>query len=370
MKNKAKGLINKLDDTFKKVENKDIFNLDQKNKKKTLKDNNLIINKNFEKQLILIKEEIINFLEMENPSFDVFNDLEFKVKIFIEATHQKIKIEGEKIYWPVSGQLKKNNLSARATIVDECIIWYSEIKYLIDNIIKKKQTKNEFFESILNLYKDTDLEDIINFINDKKKINNENYFFSNEDIEIINNILRGKFINKIAKEGINKDIANYLKNYLKFLNKEINPIEVSQDQYIFINTIANKYPYNLEIIFPFFDYKDVFYLFFKYQNNNNFSKNEIIKDLNIKNKQINLIVSEINKSMNGLSMYQLVEKIILNLYEKAFKKSKDINFLKNNYEKIEEENEKKFVTKMNEYMELFTVLDEIVKNQSNINNFN
>lgn len=354
IKKKAKDLINKLDNNFLKREN--------------LKDDYLIFNKNYEKQVSFIKQEIQKFLEMERPTLDIFNDLEFKVKIFIQASHQTLKMEGEKIFWPISNIIKKINLSKKNFYIDEYIIWYSQIKPIIDNIINNNLNKNEFFESILKLYKDSELEPIINYINDYKKINNNrlNYYFSKDDINIINNLLRGIFINKILKEGINKDIIDYLINYIEILNKEINPIKVSQEDYFFINSIANKYSYNLQIIYPFFEHKDIFYLFFKYQNNNNFIKNEIIKDLNISDKKIGILASEIYKNINELSMFQIAEKIIIILYENTFGKSiKDIKDLKIQSKMIKEEKEKNYVYEMIDCMILFEELDKIIKNKKN-----
>ena len=369
LKNRAKELIYKLNGL---KENKDIiiFHEKKKNsKKRKNKDFDTKVNKNFEKQMMYIQEDIKKFMEMEEPTEKNLEELELKVKIFTDICHTNVQIEGERIFWPVSDILKKNILSENVLKIDEYIFWYSEMKKNIDIITTPNISENIFFEHILKLYKDNELESIINYINEKKSNSKDkNYIFLENDIKIINSILRSIFLKKLFKEGLNKDKIDRLNNFIDYLNKEINPIEISEENYIFINSIANKYPYELKIICPSFESDDVFYLFFKYVNKNNFSKNEFIQDLKISNKKINKIISDIYiyNNLKDLSMSQIAEKIIYALYENIYDKKVNFKFnFENNFDSVKDKNEKKFLLKMKEYLLIFKYFEEIINKQKN-----
>ena len=368
LKQKAKELINKLDNNWRIGENMRIYDL-KKNKKEINQENkkeNDLLNKNIIKQMNYIKEEIIEFMENDHPTLDAFNELDAKVKIFIEVTNKTIKMGIERVYWPTSVIFKKYNLSMNNLQLDELILWYSEIKNYLDIITYKNLSENKFFEYILNLYKYDELESIINFINEKKIITNKSCNFSENDIKLINSMLRSVFLKKIIKMELSIDITNNLKNYMEYLNRDINPLEVNEENYVYVNSIANIYSYDLKIICPSFEYNDIFYLFFKYQNSNILIKNDIIKDLDINDKNINLIASDIFGKINGLSSSQIAEKIILKLYQKVFGKNiENKDDFKYNLELIEEESEKKFTTNMIKYFSFFEELDDIIIKQKN-----
>jgi hypothetical protein len=113
------------------------------------------------------------------------------------------------------------------------------------------------------------------------------------------------------KESIDIEL---LSHFSENINKQINPIEVSEENYIFGNLIANKYPFNLKIIFPEFQTQDVIYLFFKY-NKNSFSKNKIIKKFQIENNTINSIANNAIKEKDIFSLSSLAKYIIEIIFE-------------------------------------------------------
>ena len=313
LRKKTQELLNKMKQT-KDFYDKDLKNNNQfeeiKKKKKKKKKNREIQNTkeinteekkivNFNsiyiKQMNYISEEIIKFLKSENPTEKVFTILEKYVNDFLEITKEKIFLNEDLMELPLSNNyLANNNYKKNKQIkIEDLILWYSKIKYILNKMINENISDKKFMEYSIKLNDDIELDSIINYINEKKweiNYNNSNYkhLLYNDEL-IINNMLRSIILYKICSETL--DLETFI-NFNENINKQINPIEVGEDDYIFANSIANKYPFNLKILFPKFEVKDVLYLFFKY-NNNSFSKNNIINNIQIDKNTINTIANDI-----------------------------------------------------------------------------
>ena len=350
LRNKSQNLvskINQLKNSFKedlpnKEQNKNTKKKKRKNRNKNKNKENQNINSiktensnkesnnNFIKQINYIYEEIKAFIKSENPTEKKYKILEKNVNDFIEIIKESNYSNDDKMEIPISNIILNNSqYNSNQTKLEEIILWYSNIHHIIDHMLKEKITDKLFLKYLIQLNNDIELESIINYINEKKwNINhsdNINNYLSFYDKLIINSMLKSIVLYKMFKESIDIEL---LSHFSENINKQINPIEVSEEDYIFGNSIANKYPFNLKIIFPEFQTKDVIYLFFKY-NKNSFSKNKIIKKFQIENNTINSIANNAIKEKDAFSLSSMAKYIIEIIFENCgikYQKEKEKNF--------------------------------------------
>ena len=401
VRKKCQDLLNKIKQTFEifenidSINNKEIRNNTKKNKKKnkkrkpknieeTLTPNNDIdlddksTYQKIKRQSNYLTEQIIKFMKSEKPTENVYSSLEAKVNDFIEITKKNEIIIEDLMELPFSNHSLKYNNNNMEIKIEEIVLWYSKIKNIIDKMIDGNISDKNFMEYSMQLNDDFELNSITNYINEKKwEINDNNYdknrIFSYHDKSIINSMLRGAFLYKIDKNSIN---IEYLSNFIDILNKQINPIVVSEEEYEFGNYIGNKFPFNLKIIFPNFEAKDVIYLFFKY-NKNNFDKNNIIIDVKIEDKLINQFVNETLNEIQNKNEYSITELTIkiINYLFRICEIDNDFYFDKNenkNYKDVLKElsgqyqngsNKKNLIQNMIKYYSFIENIEKIIIQQ-------
>jgi hypothetical protein len=91
-------------------------------------------------------------------------------------------------------------------------------------------------------------------------------------------MLRGILISKIRNNNI--DLTDF-NNIVKTINSRINNYKkISDEEYNFYYSISDNYPKNLRIRMPIFDILDAFYLFFKYDKENQYKLVENLSETN------------------------------------------------------------------------------------------
>ena len=261
------------------------------------------------KYLDLLKKEISQYIDSENPTEEILNNLQNKVKTFIDLVEKKQNLdtldlpnkEIIKYYYN-----KNNERYEKISKKYELLFWFNSVEEKLDILFDNNTEEQEYMKLIMSLINDSDLEPILTFINDKKL---ENPLTDYDDLKTTKQMLRGILISKMKKENIDLDDFN---NIVKDINSNINhPGEISEEEYYLSYIISDNYSKNLKITMPIFEALDIFYFFFKYANENKGNKGKLYK------------LSDFLKDAYNKSPFKLdnIYKILDN-FEKT--KSKDI----------------------------------------------
>ena len=158
------------------------------------------------------------------------------------------------------------------------MIWYSFAEENLDKLFDTSTNQETYMKLTMEFYKDSYLDNLIAFINDKKlELTGENKNLSFCQQQMVKQMLRGILLIKLKE--YDKDLQNF-KNFIKTINSRItNSKEILEEEYYFSYMISNKYPINLKIRIPIFEPIDVLYLFYKYDKDAQYKLGDIFKDV-------------------------------------------------------------------------------------------
>ena len=242
------------------------------------------------------------------PTEEIFNILKNKVKEFIDYIEIDLKKEDSEInIWPEAQN--GNEIEGKNKDFLKCIIWYSEVKEIFDNIKKlnKNNENKNMIEYITRLCNYNELVDISAILYDKFIFKEKNASISIDDINFIEGYLKIKFLLKLNEYDI---LNSYYLNFEKRFNDMIERDKQNINFYNYVNLIANKYDTHFKLIFPEFKSGELYYLFilptsenkekyrngpllFEYQNINLQKLNESMKFNFLKEDNFREIIFEI-----------------------------------------------------------------------------
>ena len=316
------------------------------------------------KYLNLLKEKIL--LYNENPEQSKLDELKNEVNNLINI----VNLENEKLIdalnLPNKNEIKIIDINKKNLILYDILFWYSCTLEKLEKLSDKNISKKSSIELTKNLLMESELEPIINYINDKKieLINNKtNNWYKNRII--INQMLRGVFISKIRNNEIE---LNDVKNIVDAINSRVNNIsEIPEEEFYFAYIISSKYPKNLKIRMPIFETNDVFYLFYNYHKKGSYKLDKFFEiiDTSFVEKMQN-IPEEIlnNKFDNMISFAEEIGKLFYeNIYEKELKSDDNldiIDIINSELETEKSQNKKDFLNKIVSNLEFIKSFHEVV----------
>ena len=298
------------------------------------------------KSLNFLKEEITKFTTSNKPTKELYKILYNKVIIFINLVgkgNEKKKLDT--LFLPNKDQIRM--IDTKNYKLHELIFWYSFVEENFNKLFDPDTSEKESMELTMNLCKDSELDQIMTFISEKKiALSGENKNLSFNEQKKVKQMLRGIFLSKIRNNNIN---LNDFKYFVKILNSRINYTEeIPEEEYYFSYLISDKYPKNLKLRMPFFESLDIFYLFYKYDKGNLYKLGEIFNGVNCNFGGINDIADEILKKSDYDNMVTLSEDLgklfYKNICGKELKNEENldlIEFLNKESEKQKESKNKK-----------------------------
>ena len=320
--------------------------------------------------MIFLKDEITKFSTSDKPTKELFKILNNKVNIFINLIGKKDEKNVDILYLPNKNQ--KKIIETNNYKLNELLFWYSFNEENLNKLLDPDTNERTYMELSMNLYKDSELDPIMTYINEKKlelsdDIENRNLSFKEK--RKIMQMLRGLFIAKIKNCGID---LNELNNIVQVMNSRINYTEeIPDEEYYFSYMISDKYPKNLKIKMPIFEPMDAFYLFFKYDKGKHYKLGEIFKGTNTNFGGINDIAQNILKKDDYENMAKLSEDMGKLFYEnicsKEYKNENNldiIEFLNEESEKETSNNKKELLNRLSScfiFMKHF--YEKVINNQ-------
>ena len=267
--------------------------------------------KKAEKNLIKLKNEVSN-LNLKGGGLDVFRGviiekinrlLKEKLEIILKETiliekeikdlkifskEKFISLEKNDLDW-LKPKLKiKTEEDSKTIKLYKNILYYSTCNELEQKILFAKENKERmrYGTQIENL----GLRSLLKYI---YSLGNE--ALSTENRKTIKSMFRAQLILKLWNDEIDQFT---FKNFISDLNNKSQRNSISDEEYGFTYQIASEYSLTTKIIEPNFEPKDIIYLFFKYNENNEYVAGPIFDDINIPIKMNTLykeVIEEINK---------------------------------------------------------------------------
>ena len=128
-----------------------------------------------------------------------------------------------------------------------------------------------------------------------------------------------------------------IKNFINDLNEKASRNIISEEEYVFTYTISNNYSLNTKLIQPKFESKDAIYLFFKYNENNEYTAGPIFDGIEIPRMKMNNLLNEalniINENKDKVLKMCDISVICAKILYKDFTKNYDI-VLEDDYIKL------------------------------------
>jgi len=197
-----------------------------------------------------------------------------------------------------------------------------------------------------------------------------------ENRKKIQSMFRAQLMLNLWNSGI--DQIN-VKNFIQELNKRAERKIISEQEYLYTYQIANEYSLTTKIIQPKFEPKDIIYLFFKYNENNEYFAGQIFDGINIQAKKMNTIYEEVmgkiskneSNSMSDISLIcgKTMHKELINYDEKFCDDKGDYDFqkltkfFKEKVDTMKKSKEKKELEAIINAMELSEFYDGIMKKE-------
>ena len=214
------------------------------------------------------------------------------------------------------------------------------------------------------------LEFLLRFIN---SFGNE--AFGADNRKAIKSMIRAQLMLKLWNDEIDQINVKY---FIQELNNKISRNSISKEEYGFTYQIASKYSLTTKIIQPNFEPKDIIYLFFKYNENNEYSAGPIFENISIQSMKMNNIFKEAleeikqNKLTNMCDICMVPAKIIyrefFNAYDMKLADNFDdlIIFFIEEKKKFEQGNEEKILSAIINAMKLSKFFNDIIKTNEKI----
>ena len=162
-------------------------------------------------------------------------------------------------------------------------------------------------------------------------------------------------------------------NYLENLNDRKARTELSDEEYAFTYQICSEYSLTTRIIQPTFEPQDIIYLFFKYNENNEYIAGPIFDGIPQPRVKMNNIFKEVLNNVNKKNLDNMCDISVISaqiLYKEFMKKydeelendyDKLCEYFKNNLETMKSEPEKEQLKAIIHGMKIAKYFDEIMK---------
>ena len=186
-----------------------------------------------------------------------------------------------------------------------------------------------------------------------------------ENRKTIKSMFRAQLMLKLWNDGIDQVS---IKNFISDLNSKSQRNLITDEEYGFTYQIASEYSLTTKIIQPNFQPKDIIYLFFKYNENNEYVAGPIFDDINMQIK-MNILYQEVIDEVKNKNLDNICDICVLasKIMHREFTKKYD-EVLPDNYDellkKFKEENytkNKKILDKLINALKLSKYIDEIIK---------
>ena len=296
------------------------------------------------------------------------NEIEQEIEdLSLTAKESLTSKSGNDLNWLNSNIILKPGENTKIVKLYKNMFFYSVCYELEKKIINSKDNKERFRygELIGNL----GFESLLKFINSF-----ENEVLGTENRKLIKSMIRAQLMLKLWNDKIDQ---SSIKNFIKDLNNKSKRTSITDEEYEFTYKIANNYSLTTKIIQPEFEPKDILYLFFKYNENMEYSAGPIFDKINTDSKKMNNIFKEIldeiskNNLTNMVDICVISSKIIYKEFFYEFEKE-----LPNNYEELisffeeknnQENSNKDKLNALINVMKLSKCFDEIISAKESIN---
>jgi hypothetical protein len=185
-----------------------------------------------------------------------------------------------------------------------------------------------------------------------------------ENRKAIKGMIRAQLMLKLWNDKIDQQTVY---NFIQDLNNKSKRNRITNEEYEFTYQIASEYSLTTKIIQPNFEAEDIIYLFFKYNENNEYVAGPIFDDINIQIKMNTLyqeVIDEINKNnLDSCGICAFSAKIMYREFMKNYDEELPDNCdeLIQKFEKEKNQKNKKILEKIINALKLSKYIDEIIK---------
>lgn len=267
-------------------------------------------------ELKLLKEEISKFSDSNNPTKEIYELLQKRVKLFIKYVKKEEEEKFDTINLPNKARIIKI-IDTKKLRIYKFIFWYSLINENLEEIFDF-DTPEDTYKNILNINskkynKKGKLDPIIEFIREKKLQLKHEQNFSPDNKDRIKQMLRGILLLKMKNKKINLDDFNKI---VEKMNSRINPSDIiSMEEYYFSYIKSDNYPKNKKIRIPIFTPMDALFVFYKYDKNNIYKLSDLFSGINKLFAKINEIAQKIiEKEENYKNMVDIAKELAKSFY--------------------------------------------------------
>jgi hypothetical protein len=190
-----------------------------------------------------------------------------------------------------------------------------------------------------------------------------------ENRKTIKSMFRVQLMLKLWNDSIDQVTV---KNFISNLNDRALRNQITDEEYGFTYKIATDYSLTTKIIQPKFEPKDIIYLFFKYNENNEYTAGPIFEGIDIPIVKMNNLLNEVLDTVNSKNMDNMCSICVLSaqvMYREFLKKYDEkltdnycdlLNYFEEETKKINKDLEKKILEKIICSMKLAKYFDEII----------
>ena len=317
----------------------------------------------------------INHLLKENLEIILIKrpEVEKEIEVLKSVSNDKrnVSLSGNNLNWGKPIVSAKTGEESQIIKLYKNMLYYATCNELQEKLLNAKEYKERIiYGNQLEKLGLISLLKYIYFIGDEA--------LGSENRKKIKSMFRAQLMFDLWNNSIDQVSV---KNFIQELNKRGERKSISELEYLYSYQIANEYSLTTKIIQPKFEPKDIIYLFFKYNENNEYFAGQIFDGINIHAMKMNNIykgvIEEVNQK-NSPSMLDIsyicgetLYKELFNIHdeEKYNKKLDDFTFEKKeeekeDYYKVKKliaffENEVKSMKESNEKKELEAIINAL-----------
>ena len=328
----------------------------------------------FKGGLEIYKGDIINKInKLLNENLDEMLKgtklIETEINDLISISKEKLNsLSGNNLDWGAPVSLIKSNNDSQTIKLYKNMLYYATCNELEQKILHSKDNKERmrYGAQIEKL----GLKSLLKYIN---SLGNEALGIENR--KIIKSMFRVQLMLKLWNDSID----NFsVKNFIQNLDDRALRNQITDEEYSFTYKISTDYSLTTKIIQPNFEPKDIIYLFFQYNENNEYSAGPIFDDINSPIVKMNNLLKEVldnvkeKKLDNMCSISVLTAQVMyrellkeydkkLNEKEDEFNYDKTLKFFINEEKKQESQSfGKKVLKAIINAMKLAKYFDEII----------
>ncbi|KAK8895427.1 hypothetical protein M9Y10_023891 [Tritrichomonas musculus] len=233
--------------------------------------------KNFKDSFINAIQNIID----NNPTEELLLKCQENYDDFIKViSKDNANYTKENFNWPSSSNQQESQFTSTIKLYQH-ILWYSQASTVIERITN--QNEKSVVKNISDLCEIPDLKGISSYLISKicRNDNLKERKIDNQDLNLLKSTLNAHFICKLLKDDLFDRI-----NDLDVILNNLENRKSENSELIWIDSYANKYPLDLQIVLPHFLPNDIFSLFVCYENNKTPSCGPYFKDNKIIDKDL------------------------------------------------------------------------------------